>query len=107
MAKFETGKKVLCIKSHSNNKFERGKVYELIGKKKGCSHFKVLLDIGVETTRTVCCSCDTIFGEGILWADSKCFVPYDETLSEFTSENILDYLEISEINTTFAVTIKN
>lgn len=107
MAKFEVGKKVICIKTHSGNKFKKGEVYTLLAKKKGCKDIKLVLDIGIEAVRTRCPNCGKVLGEGSLWADSASFLPYDDSLSEFTSENILDCLEISEIDSTFAVSIKN
>jgi hypothetical protein len=104
---FEPGKKVVCIKSHRKGYFKRSKVYTvkdvMVG---GCKHFHILLDLGInlDSRRTTCPKCEVVFGEEVLWCDATCFLPYDDSLSEVTVDDVLSTgLVVSELVGIFSI----
>ena len=90
MASFEVGRRVLCIRNHSKGLYKRGSIYTLQGIKLGCQHFPKLLDVGIDSEGTSCYTCNVSLGRGILWCASESFVPYDDELSELTTDMIFD-----------------
>ena len=80
----EVGKEAYCIQSHSAGNYKKGNIYTINAIKKGCSHYPVLLDIGVNTNidETVCDVCHAKLGADF-WADASRFVsPDDISLTE-------------------------
>lgn len=97
---FEVGKKVICIKSHSDGHYKKGEVYPLDAIKKGCSHYPVLLSIRIRINGFVVCeSCSSNFGCDTHWANASNFAPYDDSLSDHTIESILEEIETEQLQT--------
>mgnify|MGYP000904673755 CR=1 FL=1 len=94
MAHFEVGKKVIAVANHSQGNYKRGQVFPLNGIKKGCSHYTVLLDVGLvvhgNNAFSGCPICLSDFSKNIHYVDSRNFAPYDDSLSELTAEDILN-----------------
>jgi hypothetical protein len=99
---FEVGKKVICIKNHSQGIVKKGSIYTLEGiKSKKCKCSGYILDIGllhpegaVKST-TICTECRMVASESSernLWLHSTLFAPYDDSLSETTVEELLNEL---------------
>lgn len=93
MMNFEVGKKVICVKAHSQGVVKRGQVFELLGIKKGyCICNNYVLDVGILNKWVFggCRKCEIIEPCSIHWLSSVLFAPYDDSLSSLTVEMILD-----------------
>lgn len=80
---FEVGKDVYCLESSDH--FTKNDIYPLLGIKEGCSHYPLLLDIGVKATggTTICNKCK--HNTGGSWWDATMFAPIDSMdISEVT-----------------------
>ncbi len=92
---FEVGKKVICVKSHSNGKVKKGQVFELHGIRKSVCNCKgeCMLDIGMRgdygTISCNACGVRVYERHSIFWFSSTLFAPYDDSLSETTVEELL------------------
>jgi len=98
---FEVGKKVICIKNHSQGIVKKGEVYELISiRKSKCKCKYIDLDIGFaipehkNNTIQGCRTCGEMYikTDGTHWFCSSLFAPYDDSLSETTVEELLNEL---------------
>lgn len=98
---FEVGKKVICIKNHSQGVVKKGQVFELLGIKKGhCKCASVVVDVGIiddedygNATRLRCAKCRVVYHNdksNIWWLSADLFAPYDDSLSDLTVEDILE-----------------
>lgn len=100
---FEVGKKVICIKDHSEGIVRKGQVYPINAIKKGhCVCGYKLIDIGKpfhtpQTTlyNSMCMQCGhqkVERNDGIQWLSCILFAPYDDSLSEHTADSLLEEL---------------
>lgn len=102
MAHFEVGGKVICVKTHQNGVVRKGEVYVLLAISKspcGCKH--KLFDIGKRAKDEtgsglwhiecdVCYKKSTSSTCDVHWLSSLRLLPYDDSLSELTAEDILN-----------------
>jgi hypothetical protein len=94
MAHFEVGKTVIAVVNQPQRKFKKGDIFPLEAIKKGCcNNVKLLLLINMtyptdNMTRCSKCGCSNPLGEP--WFDSSGFAPYDDSLSELTTDDILN-----------------
>jgi len=99
MGEFKVGGKMLAIDKNPYQIHKYMKVYPTNGIKKGCTHYPVLIDSGVQPDNgySICEYCNNQI-EGSWWA-AKIFIPLeiDESeLSETTTEDILKEEVITE-----------
>jgi len=98
---FEVGKKVICIKDHSQGVVKKGQIFELHAIKKGvCGCGLIVFDIGKQNycDHYVCGSCnkDQLPNkDGIYWLGSILFAPYDDSLSTLTDHDIIHSEEVT------------
>lgn len=100
MAHFEVGKKVICIKDHSMGVVKRGDIFELHSiRKSPCGCGAIELDVNIPTPSyaksVICtrCSTKTLGTPTTWWVRSDRFAPYDDSLSELTSDKLIEQLE--------------
>lgn len=75
---FYIGQKVVCIQSHSQNLYVKGKEYEIKDIVKGCSHYPFLLYLGIKKEGrigTKCPTCNNMLHSELFLADSLNFKP--------------------------------
>jgi len=90
---FEVGKRVICIKDHSNLVVKKGQVFELLGIKKGCMHAPIIINIGIKGLGSSCYRCGFNGDNQLIYLNSTLFAPYDDSLSEVTAEELIETLE--------------
>jgi len=101
MAKFEVGKKVVCIKTseHANrNGVIRGRVFEVCGIKKcGCGCGDERISVGIPSNNNIkTCSTsgrDWMDYSGYWWHTPSLFAPIDEISRELSETTLADILE--------------
>lgn len=94
---FEVGKKIICVKTHSQGVVKRGQVFELLAIKKNKCCGNVSFDIGIPsaTVNSMCRMCYTTYvNNGTMWVCHTLFAPYDDSLSELTTSDILEEILI-------------
>lgn len=94
MSYFETGGKVIAIRSHPERAYKSGEVYRLKAISNTlCKCPYPLLDIGMDNDCRywVCdiCGHTGTVKDGIFWAASIDFMPYDDSLSAITFEDVI------------------
>jgi hypothetical protein len=100
---FEVGKKVICIKNHSQGVVKKGDVRELLGIRKAlCKCGGLDLDIGIAThnvanNNCIVCNMQSLDIGGIYWFDSRIFAPYDDTLSTLTADELIESLSLQTV----------
>jgi len=95
---FEIGQRVICIKNHSQNVVQEGKIYTIYSIQ-NCSCNLVTLDVGVSTVNKYnLCNCKRKYeSKGVHWVASDLFKPLDETFAESVLENILEQIREEEL----------
>jgi hypothetical protein len=95
---FEVGKKVVCIKTHSQKAVIEDKIYTIFGLKP-CTNCKELrVDVGIPTLRDGLCSCGTPHKQnGVHWISAKLFRPLDDKFATSVLENILKQIREEQL----------
>ncbi len=96
---FDVGKKVICIKTHSQGVVVEGKIYT-INSINPCSYCGAIqLDVGISSKRDYgLCVCNLRQPtNGVHWLSSKIFRPLDESFAESVLENIMEQIEQEEL----------
>lgn len=90
---FQVGKKVICVKTHSQGAVKKGQVFELLGiKKSNCKCGDLVLDVGLKSICYTqrCLTCNEVWtAPDIWWIGEDKFAPYDDSLSEITVDELL------------------
>lgn len=100
---FEVGKKVICIKTHTQGVVKAGQVFDLMGiRKSDCKCSSIQLDIGLKNPyqvgQRVLCQCGIVCIETrIYWLGSTLFAPYDDSLSSITADELIESLEYQTV----------
>ncbi len=94
MIHFNPGSKVIAIRNHPEMAYKSGEVYVLTSIRKTlCRCTNPLLDIGLKNDYRywVCDICydSGMVTDGIFWAASIDFAPYDDSLSSLTYEDVM------------------
>jgi len=98
---FKIGKKVICIKTHSQGVVQEGKIYPILDLKE-CPQCKLLMiDVGVKAHKVFAkCNCGNgHFSNGIHWIASSILRPLDESFAEGVLENIMEQILEEELET--------
>jgi hypothetical protein len=98
MAYFDIGKKVIAIRNHPDMMYKSGQVYTLLNIRTSlCKCADPLLDIGFKNRYRywICDICEASgrVEDSIFWVSSVDFLPYDDSLSDITVEEIMDEIE--------------
>lgn len=97
MQNFEAGKKVIAIRDHPEMAYRSGEVYRLNSiRDTMCKCSNPLLDIGLHNDYRYWV-CDVCYDsgrveDGIFWAASVDFAPYDDSLSDVTYEEVIQQI---------------
>lgn len=96
---FEVGKKVVCIKTHSQGVVVEGKIY-IVNNIDTCPKCGAIqLDVGISSDRNYgLCICNKRkVNNGIHWLSSRIFRPLDESFAESVLENIMEQIREEEL----------
>jgi hypothetical protein len=96
---FEIGKKVICVKTHSQGVVAEGKIY-MIRDLRTCPTCNVLqIDVGVKSNNVLgfCICKNKNPTHGIHWLSNKLFRPLDESFAESVLENIMEQIAEEEL----------
>jgi len=99
MSHFEVGKKVICIKDHSQGAVKKGQVFELLAMSRAKCKCTLRLDVGISIPSNMkqlsrCYECNWREpNHGVWWLDACIFAPYDTTTSEHTIESLLEQID--------------
>ncbi len=96
---FEIGKKVICIKTHSQGVVQEGKIYPILDLKE-CTKCKLLMvDVGSKASKVMAkCICgNNHLSDGVHWVGSHILKPLDESFAEEVLENILEQIQEEEL----------
>jgi hypothetical protein len=96
---FEIGKKVICIRTHSQGVVVEGKIY-MIRDLRACSTCNVLqIDVGIKSNNVLgfCICKNKNPTHGIHWLSNKLFRPLDESFAESVLENIMEQIAEEEL----------
>jgi len=96
---FEVGKKVICIKTHSQRVVVEGKIYT-VNNIQICSECGTTqLDVGISSNRDYgLCLCNKRHPtNGVHWLSSRIFRPLDESFAESVLENIMEQIAEEEL----------
>jgi len=92
---FYVGQEVVAIKDHSQGRFKKGQEFVILGIKKGCKHYPLLIDIGVKESvmyESHCNECSHKIFDNILWFCASCFTPKQQ-LSQTTYNEVMMWIE--------------